>query len=108
MSTSAKSKSSKPRKAAAGSLPQVDRPFTASVLRRASTIASKYHVILWMEDGEWFGSSLELPGAAGDGARPEDCVAMVRESMTALVALALELGQQPPQPAKMPNHPEAA
>ena len=32
-----------------------DRPFDATILKRARAIAQKYQVVLWKENGEWYG-----------------------------------------------------
>jgi predicted RNase H-like HicB family nuclease len=76
----------------------IDRPFSPGILRRARAIAERYQVVMWFEDGEYYGRGVELPGAGGDGKTPDECMASSRESFTALVAYMLEAGQTPPQP----------
>ena len=53
---------------------KIDRPFDAAVLHRARQIAEQYRVIIRHEDGEYYGQSLELPGAMNDGKTPAECL----------------------------------
>jgi predicted RNase H-like HicB family nuclease len=78
----------------------VDRPFSAGILKRAKVIAERYQVVMWFEDGEFYGQGVELPGAGGDGKTPDQCMSSTRESLTALVAYMLEMGEKPPAPFK--------
>ncbi len=78
----------------------VDRPFSASILKRARTIAERYQVVMWFEAGEFYARGVELPGAGGDGKTPDECMQSTRESLTALVAYMLEVGEKPPAPFK--------
>lgn len=91
MATSARSK----RK----SSPEIDRPFAASILRKASAAAQVYGIILWQEDGEYCGQSIELPNCMGTGKTPEQCLRDTRELMTTAIACDLERGIEPPPPA---------
>lgn len=78
----------------------LDRPFAPAVLRRAQAAIRNYEVILHQEeDGAWFGHGVELPGAMGDGATPEACIASTRDSMLVCAAAMLEDGQKLPSPA---------
>jgi predicted RNase H-like HicB family nuclease len=77
----------------------IDRPFSRDVLRRAAELSAQYQVILGLEDGQWFGRGLELPGAMGDGKTPDKCVIATREAMISAVASMLEEGERPPAPA---------
>ena len=88
---SAKSKSS--------SKTAVDRPFDATVLKRARTIAEQYQIILQFEDGEYYGRGLEMPYVMNDGKTPDACVRATRESLAVAVATLLEAGDVPPAPA---------
>lgn len=77
----------------------IDRSFPRDVLRRAAELSKQYQVILELDDGQWFGRGLELPGAMGDGKTPDKCVAATREAMISAVASMLEEGERPPAPA---------
>jgi predicted RNase H-like HicB family nuclease len=76
------------------------RPFDPAILKRAREIAAEYEVVLWFEDGEWFGRGLELTQTFGDGKTPGACIASVREGLILTVATMLEDGEQPPAPAR--------
>ncbi len=85
-------KSKKPSK-------ELDRPFAAAVLAQAREIAELYQVVLWQEEGHWFGRGLELPLTFGDGPTAEKAVKNTRAGLVAHVAHLLEKGQRPPAPA---------
>lgn len=76
------------------------RPFDPAILAKARKIAADYEIILWTEDGEWYGRGLELPHTYGDGKTPTACIASVREGLTLTVATMLEDGDKPPAPAR--------
>jgi predicted RNase H-like HicB family nuclease len=90
------------RKSSAGkddaALP-LDRPFPPGV-QAARQLVARYHLVLWFEEGEWYGRGLEYPHALGDGKTPDACVASVRESLAIAVATTLESGHAPPVPAE--------
>jgi predicted RNase H-like HicB family nuclease len=85
-------KSKRPSKA-------IDRPFSASILRKARAIAETYQIVLHKEDGEYYGRSVELPNVMNDGKTPDECVAATREILTTAIAYMLECGQVPPPAA---------
>ena len=94
---------SKPRNSKAeGRAPKSDpaRPFDPSVLAEAKKIAADYEIVMWFEDGEWYGRGLELPHTYGDGKTPAACIASVREGLVATVATMLEDGERPPAPGR--------
>jgi predicted RNase H-like HicB family nuclease len=93
MPTSAKSKSSPEKKA-------LDRPFDKAIWKKAQALAGAYKIVLEFEDGDWFGSGLELPSAFGDGKTPQSAVADTRQALTLAVAYMLEKGRTPPPPAR--------
>ncbi len=95
MSTTSKSKSSLAKRPKRRS----DRPFDAAILRRARAIAQHYQVVLWFEDGEWYGKGVELPTTMNDGKTAEECTKNVRESFVTTVAVMLEQGKIAPPPA---------
>lgn len=94
-----KSKNSEARGRSAGSDPA--RPFDPALLNKASKIASDYEIVMWFEDGEWYGRGLELPHTYGDGKTPAACIASVRQGLVVTVATMLEDGERPPMPARM-------
>ena len=79
---------------------KIDRPFSKDVAAKAARIAMQYKIVLERDEGGWIGHGLELPNVYGDGKKVADCVASVREAMTAAVATMLEAGQVPPAPAR--------
>lgn len=89
---SAKSKNSRKQ--------DIRRPFPPAILERAHRIAADYRIAIEFEDGEYYGHSMELPGAMGDGKTPDQCVAATREAAAVVVAYMLEKGQTPPLPAR--------
>lgn len=78
----------------------IDRPFDADILRRAREIAGQYRIIVWREEGDWFGHGLELPDVYGDGRTPAKCIENTLEALTTAVAYLLEQGRLPPSPAQ--------
>lgn len=95
MSVKLKSTSAKTEAVAA----DIDRPFDPAVLRRAEELAAQYQVIMWFEDGEYYGRGLELPGAMGDGKTPTECMEATREAFVVGIAHLIETGRTPPTPA---------
>ncbi len=77
----------------------LERPFDATVLKRARAIAEQYQIILQFEDGEYYGRGLEMPYVMNDGKTPDACVRATRESLTIAIATLLEAGDVPPAPA---------
>ena len=65
----------------------------------APAVASGYQVVLWQEDGEFYGRGLELPLTMNDGRTADACVTNVRDAMVTTVATMLERGETPPPPA---------
>jgi len=76
--------------------PAIDRPFDPKILAAAERIAAEYQIVLWREEGRWFGRGLEMPYTFGDGATPDECVASTLEGLVAGVAYLLEKGAQTP------------
>jgi predicted RNase H-like HicB family nuclease len=95
MSTIARSKSSSNKRAKL----RLDRPFDPALLTQARALAEKYQVVLWFQDGEWYGRGVELPGAMNDGKTPVECIAKTRDMFVTVIAVMLEQGQTPPPPA---------
>jgi predicted RNase H-like HicB family nuclease len=56
-------------------------------------------MIIWAEDGEYYGRGVELPFAFGDGKTVEQCVKDTRRAFVATVASLLQDGYAPPAPA---------
>src|SRR4051794_5120185 len=92
-STSAKTKAGK-RAAAAAKDPA--RPFDPDTVALARSVADRYQLVLWQEDGEWYGRGLELPGIMADGATPDACVRELREALVYGVAHLMEIGESVP------------
>jgi len=89
------SMSSKSRKSSGG----IDRPFAAQLLRQAKGIVAQYQVVIYEEDGEFFGRGLEMPLVMGDGKTADACMENTREALVAAVAYLIESGKTPPAPA---------
>src|ERR1700675_4834467 len=77
----------------------IDRPFAPEILERARTIAQSYQVVMWEEDGEYYGRGVELPLTMDDGKTPDECMKNTREAFVATVGYMLEIGEVPPAPA---------
>ena len=86
----------KSRKSSSGA---IDRPFAPAVLKRARESAQSYAIILWQEEGQYLGTSIELPNCLGVGGNPEECVRETREIMVSALATDIERGMEPPPPA---------
>lgn len=72
------------------------RPFDAAIWEQAKRIAADYEIVMWFEDGDWYGRGLELPNTYGDGKTPAACIASVRHGLVLTVATMLEDGERPP------------
>ena len=77
----------------------IRRPFDAKVLARSREISAAYQVVMWTEDGHYYGRGVELPMTFGDGPTPDACMKQTREALTVSVAYLLEQGEPPPPPA---------
>ena len=79
---------------------KLEKPFDASVLKRARKIAADYKITLQHNDRLGFiGSSVELPAVFADGKTIEQCYKNTREALEVAIATMIEVGQRPPQPA---------
>ena len=78
----------------------IDRPFDPEVLKEAKGIAADYQIVIWFEDGEFYGRGLELPLVMSDGKTADDCVRNTREALEVAVAYLLEEGNDPWQPPR--------
>jgi predicted RNase H-like HicB family nuclease len=76
------------------------RPFDPAILSEAKRIVDDYEIVIWFEDGEWYGHGLEFSTAYGYGATVDECVSSTQEGLIAGVASMMEDGEQPPRPAK--------
>lgn len=76
------------------------RPFDPAILAHAKKLTAAYEIVMWFEDGEWYGRGLELPHTYGDGKTPAACVTSVRAGLVLTVATMLEDGERPPVPAR--------
>jgi predicted RNase H-like HicB family nuclease len=78
----------------------IARPFDPAILEKAREVANKYRIVLEPHpDCGYIGTSLEMPGAMGNGKTPDDCVKHVRGALIVGVAYLLESGKTPPAPA---------
>jgi predicted RNase H-like HicB family nuclease len=77
----------------------IRRPFHPKVLSRAREVSSAYQIVMWTEDGHYYGRGVELPMTFGDGATPDACMKHTREALAVSVAYLLEQGEVPPPPA---------
>jgi predicted RNase H-like HicB family nuclease len=68
-------------------------------IARARPIAEKYQMIIWKEDGEYYGRGVELPYSFGDGKTVDQCAKDTREAFVVTVASMLQDGELPPAPA---------
>lgn len=80
---------------------QLSRPFSKDILIKAKAIVEQYKIVLWQEEGVWYGCSLEYPTAYGDGKDPNSCVTSTLNGLTACVAYMLENNQTPPAPKEI-------
>ena len=78
--------------------PPEPRRLSRRALARAKPIAARYRIVLWREDGEWYGEGIEEPGARGDGKTVTQCVRNVREALAAVVASHMEDGEPVVEP----------
>lgn len=90
MSTSAKRK--KPHD-------ELRRPYAGALMEKAEALAARYQLVLWQEEGHWYGRGLELPLCMGDGATIAACARMTRRSIVLGVASMIEEGREAPAPA---------
>ncbi len=75
------------------------RPFDPEILRQAAAIAEKYQIVIWKEDGYFYGHGVELPHSYGGGKTIAACAAETREAFVVTVATLLEDGEDVPPPA---------
>lgn len=76
-------------------------PFPRKILDRARELASQYQLVLTPNsEVGYFGRTLELPMAMGDGPDIASCAKSVLEAAVAGIATMLEAGETPPRPAK--------
>jgi predicted RNase H-like HicB family nuclease len=76
-----------------------DLSLKTQFVARARPIAEKYQMVIWREDGEFYGHGVELPNSFGDGKTVEECANSTRESFVATIASLLQDGYEPPYPA---------
>jgi predicted RNase H-like HicB family nuclease len=66
---------------------------------QARPIVRQYQIIIWFEDGEYYGRGVELPYVFGEGKTMEQCARSTQEAFVTAVAGYLQDGQSPPAPA---------
>ena len=69
-------------------------------VEQARPIAQAYQLVIWSEEGKYYGRGVELPYAFGEGATIEQCAQNTREAFVTAVAGYLQEGQTPPAPAQ--------
>jgi predicted RNase H-like HicB family nuclease len=77
-----------------------DKKLDRRYVEQAIPIAEQYQLVIWFEDGEYFGRGVELPYAFGDGKTIEQCAANTRDAFITAVAGYLQDGRTPPAPAR--------
>ncbi len=75
------------------------RPFDPAIVREAKAIADRYQLVIWKEDGHYYGCGVELPNSFGDGKTIDACASLTREAFIYTVATLLEHGKKVPPPA---------
>jgi predicted RNase H-like HicB family nuclease len=68
-------------------------------IEQARAIAEQYQLVIWFEDGEYYGRGVELPYAFGEGKTIEQCARNTKEAFVTAVAGYLQEGNAPPAPA---------
>ena len=68
-------------------------------IEQARPIAEQYQLVIWTEDGEYYGRGVELPYAFGEGKTIELCVKNTRQAFVTAIAGYLQDGNLPPMPA---------
>jgi len=69
-------------------------------IEQAKPIAQLYQIVIWFEDGEYYGRGVELPYVFGDGKTVEQCAANTRDAFVTATAGYLQEGHTPPAPAR--------
>lgn len=77
---------------------RLHRPLDPARMAEGRKLAQRYQIVIWNEDGQFFGRGLELPYTFEDAPTAEECITKLREAMAETVELMLEMGQQPPVP----------
>lgn len=77
----------------------IDRPFDSAVLKQARAAAMRYGIIIWQEQSQYLGSSIELPQCMGIGNTPDQCIRETRELIVSALARDIERGISPPAAA---------
>ena len=69
-------------------------------MRKAKKIVADYRIILERNERlGYIGSAVELPTVFADAKTPEKCYKAAQEALMVAVAMMIECGQRPPQPA---------
>jgi predicted RNase H-like HicB family nuclease len=71
-----------------------------ATIAKARPIAEKYSIVIWLEDGQYFGRSIELPNVMSDGATPGECHANTLGALIVAIAFLIESGETVPEPAE--------
>lgn len=91
--SSKRSKNSSASKAA-------NRPFEQSKWLAAQKLASRYRLVIAPESGVgYLGRTIEMPYVLADGVTIESCAEATLEATAIAIAVAIESGEHPPEPA---------
>ena len=82
------------------------RPFDRATLAEARALAARYRFVIEQDDdaGDFFGATVEMPHVFGQGNTIARCFADIMEATAVSIATCLELGKQPPGPARDHQH----
>jgi predicted RNase H-like HicB family nuclease len=78
-----------------------DRHIHQELIARSRKLAAKYRIVIERaEHGGFFGSTIEMPFAFGEGKTIEACAADILEATALSIAVTLENGERPPAPSR--------
>jgi predicted RNase H-like HicB family nuclease len=77
------------------------RPIPDDLIQRGRKLAAKYRMVIERaEHGGFFGSTIEMPLAFGEGKTIEACARDILEATALSIAVTLENGERPPAPSR--------
>ena len=74
-------------------LTKLNKEFDINIVKKAKNIVEKYNIIINLEDGEYYGNSVEMPTVFSDGKTEEECIKKTKEALIIAVSYLLEQGQ---------------
>ena len=72
------------------------RPFSGQIWNKAAQIAAGYHYRVHMEDGGWFGSTVEMPLVMAGGNSASACIHRVQVATATAIATMIQIGEDVP------------